>query len=325
MEDVPPVGEFGLIEWIRRQAKSVAKGTVVGIGDDCAVLDFSTRPQVLVTTDMLMDGRHFRLASAGAEAVGYKSLGVNLSDIAAMAGVPRAAVVSVALPREDGIAIAQGLTVGLRRMADRFEVDLVGGDTNAWDGPLVVSVTLLGETSGKGPVGRSGARPGDIILVTGALGGSSFRERHLRPEPRVREALAMHCAARLSAMIDISDGLSSDLVHILDESGRLGAVLEADQIPIHKDAIELGFCDGVAPIKHALHDGEDFELCVICSPDDARNLMNSPPEGCALFRIGMITPRPGLRLKTPDGRIENIQVRGFDHLLDPAQRRFLRD
>jgi thiamine-monophosphate kinase len=325
MDEVPPVGEFGLIEWIRRQAKSVASGTVVGIGDDCAVLDFSPGAQVLVTTDMLMDGRHFRLASAGAEAVGYKSLGVNLSDIAAMAGVPRAAVVSVALPRGDGIAIAQGITAGLRRMADKFDVDLVGGDTNAWDGPLVINVALLGETTEAGAVRRSGSRPGDIILVTGPLGGSSFRERHLRPEPRVNEALAIHRAARLSAMIDISDGLSSDLSHILEESGGLGAVLEADQIPIHKDAIEQGFCDSVAPIKHALHDGEDFELCVVCSPDDARKLMDSPPEGCSLFRIGAITPRAGLRIRTADGRIENIQARGFDHFLDATRRRSLRD
>jgi thiamine-monophosphate kinase len=210
-------------------------------------------------------------------------------------------------------------------MADRFGVDLVGGDTNVWDGPLVISVTVLGQTAGSGPVRRSGARPGDIILVTGPLGGSSFRERHLRPEPRVNEALAIHRAAKLSAMIDISDGLSSDLAHILQESGGLGAVLEADQIPIHKDAIEQEVSDGVAAIDHALHDGEDFELCVVCSPDDARKLMDSPPEGHALFRIGMITPRAGLRLKTPDGRIASIQARGFDHFLDRAQRRFSSD
>ena len=145
---------------------------------------------------MLMDGRHFQLAIDGAEAVGYKAMGVNLSDIAAMAGLPRAAVVSVALPRACG-AVGQGLHAGLKRMADQFEVDLIGGDTNAWDGPLVVNVALLGETTSRGPVRRSGARPGDVIVVTGPLGGSLWRGRHLRPEPRIKEALA---TARRSAL-----------------------------------------------------------------------------------------------------------------------------
>ena len=164
---------------------------MLGIGDDCAILDVAPGSQLLVTTDMLMDGRHFRLESDGAEAVGYKAMGVNLSDIAAMAGVPRAAVVSVALPRANAVLIGQGLHAGLKRMADRFEVDLIGGDTNAWDGPLVVNVTLLGETSPPGAVRRSGARPGDVIVVTGPLGGSLCRGRHLRPEPRIKEALAI--------------------------------------------------------------------------------------------------------------------------------------
>ena len=151
MQPTPPLGEFGLIDWIRRQQSGRPhQGTVLGIGDDCAILDVSAGSRLLVTTDMLMDGRHFRLASDGAEAVGYKAMGVNLSDIAAMAGLPRAAVVSVALPRANAVLIGQGLSAGLKRMADRFEVDLIGGDTNAWDGPLVVNVALLGETSPAG-------------------------------------------------------------------------------------------------------------------------------------------------------------------------------
>src|SRR4051794_7920632 len=154
-----PIGEFGLIDWIRRQpSRPAGKGTTLGIGDDCAILEPTPGSQLLVTTDMLMDGRHFRLASDGPEAAGYKAMGVNVSDIAAMAGIPRAAVVSVALSRTDPTAIARGLHAGLKRMADRFEVDLVGGDTNAWDGPLVINVTLLGETTPSGAVRRSGAR-----------------------------------------------------------------------------------------------------------------------------------------------------------------------
>ena len=148
------MGEFGLIAWLRRHAKGTGRRTVVGIGDDCAILRPSAGAELLVTTDMLMDGRHFRLEHDGPEAVGYKALGINLSDIAAMAGVPVAAVVAVALPRDRAVAVAQGLHAGMMPLAERFGVDLVGGDTNAWDGPLVISVTLLGEATARGPVRR---------------------------------------------------------------------------------------------------------------------------------------------------------------------------
>src|SRR4051812_43908251 len=162
-----------------------------------------------------------------------------------MAPRPLAAVVAIALPNAGGRAfeIAKGLHTGLSTMAGRFGVALLGGDTNAWDGPLVVGVTVLGETTARGAVRRSGARPGDAVLVTGPLGGSLLG-RHLRPEPRVREALAIHEAADLHALIDLSDGLASDLGHVLDESGGLGATLEAGAIPIHPDAVEASRGDG---------------------------------------------------------------------------------
>ncbi|MGZ3334148.1 MAG: thiamine-phosphate kinase [Isosphaeraceae bacterium] len=319
MQPTPPLDEFGLIDWSRRQQSGRPhQGTVLGIGDDCAILDVSAGSRLLVTTDMLMDGRHFRLASDGAEAVGYKAMGVNLSDIAAMAGLPRAAVVSVALPRANAVPIGQGLSAGLKRMADRFEVDLIGGDTNAWDGPLVVNVALLGETSPLGAVRRSGARPGDVIVVTGPLGGSLCRGRHLRPEPRIKEALAICVAERLNAMIDISDGLSSDLNHILEESGGLGAILDADEIPIHPDAIDQSRTDGIPALDHALHDGEDFELCVVLSAERARRLLARPPEPVSVYRVGEITAEPGLRLRRSGGVVLPLEPRGFDHFRNRA-------
>ena len=309
-----PIGEFGLIDWIRRQpSRPAGQGTTLGIGDDCAILEPTPGSQLLVTTDMLMDGRHFRLASDGPEAVGYKAMGVNLSDIAAMAGIPRAAVVSVALPRTGAAAIAQGLHAGLKRMADRFEVDLVGGDTNAWDGPLVINVTVLGETTPRGAVRRSGARPGDLIFVTGPLGGSLHRGRHLRPEPRLREALALHSAAELHAMIDISDGLSSDLGHILEESGTVGAILDAGAIPIHADAVDQSRSDGMTAIEHALNDGEDFELCVVIPASEAGRIDAALSAPARLSLVGEITGETGLRMRHPDGKVELLEARGFDH------------
>ncbi|AMV39953.1 thiamine-phosphate kinase [Planctomyces sp. SH-PL62] len=319
MNEESGMGEFGLIEWIRRRAAGGVDGLALGIGDDCAVVDFQGA-QVLVTADMLMDGRHFRLAEDGPEAVGRKAMGVNLSDVAAMAGVPRFAVVAVALPRGAAVEVAKGLHEGMRRMADRFGVSLIGGDTNAWDGPLVISVTLMGTATEHGVRKRSDAKVGDAIFVTGPLGGSFFRGRHLRPEPRVVEALALADAVPLHAMIDLSDGLSSDLGHILEESGGLGAVLDASVVPIHADAHAHSLADGVSPIVHALNDGEDFELCFTAPPDAADALSATPPDGVRLHRIGVIVESPGLLLRGTDGRTTPIEARGFDHMKGPSPR-----
>lgn len=316
----PSTGEFALIDWIRRQEpeRAIDSWTRVGIGDDCAILGVGEGTgagcDLLITTDMLMDGRHFRLERDGPEAVGYKAMGVNLSDIAAMAGIPRAAVVAVALPRTAAVAIARGLHAGMRALADRFAVDLVGGDTNAWDGPLVVTVTVLGHATVRGAVRRSGAKPGDAILVSGPLGGSLASGRHLKPEPRIAEALAIHRAATIHAMIDLSDGLSSDLGHILEESGGLGAILDAVAIPIHPDAHEQTHRDGVSALEHALDDGEDFELCLTVAPEDADRLLAEHPGPAKLYRIGEVTASPGMFLRHPDGHATPVEPRGFDHL-----------
>src|SRR5262249_32645732 len=160
------------------------------------------------------------------------------------------------LPRQNGRALAEELYRGLRQVADAFDTAIAGGDTNSWDGPLVISVTLLGEATGRGPVTRAGARPGDWLLVTGPLGGSILG-KHLDFPPRVREAQRPHAKAALHAMIDVSDGLAADVAHVCAES-RCGAVLRADAIPVSADARRMA--DAGAPLEHALGDGEDFEL-----------------------------------------------------------------
>lgn len=308
----PTLGEFGLIAWLRERT-ATSCGTVLGIGDDCAILRPRNGSDWLVTTDMLMDGRHFHLDRDGPEAVGYKALGVNVSDIAAMAGIPFAAVVAVALPRGQAVAVAQGIHRGMRPLADRFAIDLVGGDTNAWDGPLVISATVLGEAPPRGPVLRSGARPGDAIFVTGPLGGSLLG-RHLRPNPRIDEAQALLGAVPIHALIDISDGLTSDLGHILKESGGLGAALDAGSIPVHTDAFLASQSDGRPALDHALNDGEDFELCFCVGRDDAQVLLNHPPGPVVLYYVGEVAAEPGLILLGPDGSRAQLEPQGFDHL-----------
>ena len=276
-------GEFDFISWLRARSSGGSR-VLVGPGDDTAVLAPGARPQ-LVTVDMLMDGTDFHLAEVGARAAGRKAMSANLSDIAAMAGVPTAAVVSVALPRTGGRELGEQLYLGLRDVADAFGVPIVGGDTNSWDHPLAVSVTVLGEATDRGPVLRSGAKPGDWLLVTGPLGGS-IRGKHLTFTPRVREALRLHECAELHAMIDISDGLAADLNHILEES-RCGAVLKADAIPISSDAVELSRTSGKSALQHALGDGEDFELIAAVSPADGERLIREQPvSGITLAKVG---------------------------------------
>jgi thiamine-monophosphate kinase len=301
-------GESAYIEWLRQRTPPATR-VLVGPGDDAAVLQ---RPEnsLLVTTDMLLDGTCFRLEEAGAFRVGRKAINVNLSDIAAMAGVPTSAVVSVGLPRTGVSGLADQLYLGMRDAADAFQVPLVGGDTNSWDGPLTISVTMLGEATARGPVLRSGAQIGDWIIVTGPLGGSILGH-HLDFTPRVREALRLHELANLHAMIDLSDGLAKDLHHICAES-RCGAVLIADSIPISDAARELSIQDGRPPLDHALSDGEDFELVFTVSADDGDRLVREQSvSGIRLYRIGEIVA-DGLWLEGT-GQRERLDPRGYEH------------
>lgn len=308
-------GEFELIEAIRKQFQGQHCSLVdIGIGDDCAVI----RPgpeglRWLITTDMLIEGRHFPVGSASEMAyqIGRKAMAVNLSDIAAMAGTPVCAFASVALPRESSEKISSELARGLLDEASRFETSLAGGDTNSWDGPLVINITLMGLEPAGGAVLRSGARPGDLIFVSGPLGGSLQSGRHLTPEPRLELAKELKAALGdgLHAMIDISDGLGGDLRHILKESGQLGAMLHAESIPFHPDLLETSGIDEPLEqlVSRALGDGEDFELCFCVDPESVAEL----PEG--IHQIGVMTQDRSLLIRWPDGSVKPWETGGFDH------------
>lgn len=300
-----PSDEFAFIDWLRQRTPA-ATNVIVGPGDDTAVLQPSSR-QLLVTTDMLLEGSCFQLTEAGPRRVGHKAMAVNLSDIAAMAGVPTAAVVSVGLPRSGGRELAEQLYLGMREVADAFNVPIVGGDTNSWEGGLSIAVTMLGEATARGPVLRSGAKIGDWIMVTGPLGGSILGH-HLDFTPRVAEALLLHRLAELHAMIDISDGLAKDLHHICEES-NCGAVLFAKWIPIANAAKELAAKDGRSTLDHALTDGEDFELVFTVSPADGERLLSEP--AVAIYRIGEIVAE-GYWLER-NGNRETLEPRGYEH------------
>ncbi len=302
-------GEFAYIDWLRQHTPADPR-VLIGPGDDAAAVSFTPGAPCLITTDMLMDGTCFRLAEAGPRAVGRKAMAVNLSDMAAMAGRPVAAVVSVALPQAGGRALAEELYQGLRDLSDAYATAIVGGDTNSWSGPLVIAVTLFGEATAREPVRRSGARPGDWLLVTGPLGGSILG-KHLTFRPRVTEALRLHELVDLHAMIDLSDGLAADVSHICTES-RCGAVLRAEAIPLTPEAHQMK--DGQSPLEHALVDGEDFELVLAVAPADGRELLQRQPvEGIRLVHIGECVDQ-GLWLEE-HGTRRPLEPRGYVHPL----------
>jgi thiamine-monophosphate kinase len=307
-ESAPTMGEFDYIAWLRKQTPSHAL-IVQGPGDDCAIVSTVAGQPMLVTTDMLLDGSHFILSEVGPYRVGRKALAVNLSDIAAMGGTPLAAFVSVGLPRNGGSAIAEELYRGIRDMADRFDTAIAGGDTNSWDGKLVINVTLLGEPGPHGPILRRGAKPGDWLLVTGPLGGSILG-KHLDFTPRIHEALQLQQHAKLHAMIDISDGLAADAFHLCEESG-CGLILYADRIPISDAARHLG--DALSPLDHALSDGEDFELAfAVDSADAARLLTTQPIPGITLTHVGEFIATQSLCLDE-QGTRRIIEPKGYAH------------
>lgn len=303
--------EFDYIAWLRSQIPSDRR-VMVGPGDDAAVLAPVTR-SVVVTTDVLTEGVDFIREEASPRQIGRKAMNANLSDIAAMAALPTAAVVGLVLPRQGGATLAEELFLGLRDAAEQLDVAIVGGDTNSWDGPLVISVTVLGEVSDHGPVTRRGAKPGDWLFATGSFGGSRLG-RHLHFTPRVREALALHAQVPLHALIDVSDGLAADLYHILQESG-CGAVIIAEDIPLSPDALIISQKSGRTPLEHALTDGEDFELIFAVSPEDGRRLMaQSLNIGVAVHRIGQCL-ETGFWLQEKD-QLRPLQPGGWVHRFD---------
>jgi thiamine-monophosphate kinase len=303
------MAERDYIRWIRTQIASDRRVTIPP-GDDCAGVAWSPDKELLVTTDMLLEGSCF-LREAGPARIGKKAMSVNLSDMAAMAGKPVAAVVSVGLPRDLPESWAREFFASLHAQAAAFDTAIVGGDTNAWNGPLAISVTLFGEPTGNGPVRRNGAKPGDALLVTGALGGSILGH-HFDFTPRVKEAQQLHSLATLHAMIDLSDGLSTDLHHLCEESG-CGAEVWAEAIPISPAAYQMK--SPPSPLEHALNDGEDFELLVAVSAEDAARLLKSQPlasSGVNLTQIGCFQMEQGVYLKEGSTR-HRLMSQGFEH------------
>lgn len=306
------MGEFSFIEWIRKRQKR-RKGVMLGIGDDCAVIDVSSDKLSLITTDMLVDGTHFDLKKCTIKEVGRKAIACSISDVAAMGCQPTVAVISICFPDHTTEKFARELYEGIWDISDTYNIGIVGGDIISGRGPFCINVTMLGRDDGLKPIRRSGARAGDKILVTGTLGGSILG-KHLSFKPRLKEGLVLNKNFAVHAMIDISDGLTADLNHILEESG-VGAILYEDRIPVSHAAVKLSKQTGHTPLYHALSDGEDYELLMTLSKAQAKKvlsfgLLTDVKVSC----IGEIVKGRGILVKSSGGNIHRLKPRGYEHL-----------
>ena len=313
---VMPLGEKKLIQQIRRSARG-GESVVTGIGDDCAVLSVPPGHELLVTTDFTIEKVHFRRDWHRPELVGRRCLTRGLSDIAAMGGEPRAAFLSLAVPSDVPQKWVDRFLKGLLDLAEEFKVPLAGGDTAQSAGGILADIVVVGSVPQGEAVLRSGAKAGEQVYVTGELGGSAAAlarleeskplgaeyVRHFRPLARVAVGQWLRQQGMASAMIDVSDGLSTDLEHICQES-HVGAEIEAEAIP----RAQVGLGKKRVALELALHGGDDYELLFTSAA-----AIPSEVEGVRVTRIGRTTQSAGMRLIGADGKARRLAAAGWEH------------
>lgn len=330
--EISEYGEFGLIKHLTEGIKPMQPSTKKGVGDDCAVMDFGTK-KVLMTTDMLLEGIHFNLEYVPLKHLGYKAAVVNFSDIYAMNGTPTQITVSLGISKRFSVEDIDALYSGIRLACERYGVDLVGGDTCASMTGLTISITCLGTAAAKDIVYRNGAKLNDLICVSGNLGtaymglqllererlanaeqpdfsGKEYLlERQLKPEARRDMIESLRKAGiKPTAMMDVSDGLSSELLHICTQSG-VGCCVYEDKLPIDYEAAALAEEMNLNIVTCALNGGEDYELLFTCSLDDYEKLI--PIDD--LYIIGHITkPEYGCNLIGRNGEELPLKAQGWN-------------
>lgn len=299
-ERVFEIGEDALVSRLTR--KLPANGDVIaGAGDDCAIVKSCRKTwRILLKTDCVVEGVHF-LPDTPPDQVGWKAMARVVSDMAAMAGVPQHAMVTLILPPDHEVAKVEQLYAGLRRCAERYEISIVGGETSS--GPLVIiSVSMMGKVNAKRCLLRTTAEPGDAIFVTGRLGGS-IRGKHLKFEPRLKEAHWLAARVPVHAMMDISDGLGKDLPRMADAAG-LGYLIEEDKIPASRGCT----------LQQAWSDGEDYELLFSVAAGDAMRLQHAWKRRFPQLPLTCI----GRFVKKGQGRLPRFQQQGWDHFTSNA-------
>jgi len=328
------IGEFGLIDRISEKVSN-GKGVITGIGDDAAVTELSPGMQLLTSTDMLLEDVHFRLKWHDPYRLGRKSLAVSISDIAAMGGIPRWALLSLAIPKEYPLEDLDAFTNGFLSMAAEHGVSLIGGDTCSSKSGLVISVTIMGEQLPQNILRRDGAGIGDEIWVTGTLGDASFGlellenkhpefenqhmenncliSRLLDPTPQTTAGRILAESGLVSAMIDISDGILSDIEHITDLSG-VGGIIHLSSLPFSDSFRVMAEKLLLFPFNMLLSGGEDYELAFTAKAGNREKISNiMKKSGIPASPVGIVTSLPGVTVLRPDGTPHLLQKHGFNH------------
>jgi thiamine-monophosphate kinase len=338
--DVNTLGEFGLIKKLTEDFITTQATTVKGVGDDAAVIA-NTGEVTVVSTDMLVEGIHFDLMYTPLKHLGYKSVVVNLSDIYAMNAVPTQITVSIAISNKYSLEALTELYEGIALACKMYNIDLIGGDTTSSPKGMVISITALGQAAKNKLVYRNGAKAGDILCVTGDLGASYLGlqilerekqiflahpgvqpelansqyliERQLKPEAQAGAIAYFEKEGVIpTSMIDISDGLASELIHICTQSGT-GAFIEESKVPLHPDTERTAIEFKMDPITCALHGGEDYELLFTINEKDLEKIRFMPE----VFIIGeIIEAKEGITLHTSGGNIHPITAQGWNHFKD---------
>lgn len=303
--------EREFIDWLKQQTHTAAK---IGVGDDAAVLAGWADAGIVLTTDAIAEGTHFDLAQHSLNQVGRKAMAVNLSDIAAMGAIPVAALLTLMLPKGFSLDEAQQIFQGCQQLSSDFDCEIVGGDTNSWHGPLVISVTVIGCESCIDGVAKTwtmgGAQPGDVIVVSGSFGGS-IDGHHLNFQPQVKLARYLIETYTIHAATDASDSLSLDL-QAMATASHVGIELDAGKIPLSETALQKYSADEA--LSHALTDGEDFELILAIPQTEWDRLKSDPQVASQLSLIGrFIHAGAGFQLCYPDGRTVEYQPSGYSH------------
>ena len=325
------IGEFGFIERIKGGCLIRDENVISGIGDDSCVFKTSAELASLLTTDMLVEQIHFLLGAIPPYQLGRKSLAVNMSDIAAMGGTPKEAVISVAIPDTVDLEYLDALYDGMKAMAKEFEVNLLGGDTTSSPGPLIINIALVGEARKERVLYRSTARVGDVVFLTGPVGSAAagldiilkgrgadeweeLIEAHHNPYPQIKTGRTIASMKVANSLIDVSDGVAADLGHICTES-KLGAIIEEEMIPTTEQF--RAYCAKFQEdSRHlSLHVGEDYVLLGTVPEESATRLQKAlESNGCQFHPVGKTVAESGLRLEGRDGSVEVIGAIGWDHL-----------
>ncbi|MDO9534425.1 MAG: thiamine-phosphate kinase [Bacillota bacterium] len=335
MVKLQDLGEFALIGHLTKKMRAYGDSVILGIGDDAAVFRVDGGKYTLVTCDMLVDGHHFWRDRITPEQLGHKALAVSLSDIAAMGGVPRYALLAVGWPSDVDVDYAEGIYHGIEKLAAAHDVFIIGGDTVSAP-QLILDVTVIGEMEDN-PVTRTGAKTGHLFAVTGSLGASAagltllqnvtsrdvilsaasrqaLLRSHLLPQPRVKEGAVILKTGCPSAMIDISDGLASEIYHICEGSG-VGAEIDITCLPVHERTRQAGELLGKDYLNWALYGGEDYELLVSLAEENALTVQKELRAMDVDFTIigKVMVKEKGVKLLLGDGKAVDMEKKGFDH------------